>query len=62
MGPTLSNDIRITGKKYFYKQPGGPKRLTLSSQLIRTFQLKQMVCMEYNDIDEEQEREIFQVK
>ncbi|GJE94133.1 hypothetical protein PsYK624_103010 [Phanerochaete sordida] len=49
-----------TGKKYFFKQAKGAKRAILPQTLVRSFQMKQIVCMEYSEIDEEQEREIFQ--
>lgn len=34
----------------------------LSQHLIQSFKLKQIVCVEYDRISEEQEREIFQVR
>ncbi|KIP05072.1 hypothetical protein PHLGIDRAFT_169058 [Phlebiopsis gigantea 11061_1 CR5-6] len=50
-----------TGKKYWYKSTAGGKRPVLSQRLVQSFLMAQIVCVEYDDITEEQEREIFQV-
>ncbi|EKM51372.1 uncharacterized protein PHACADRAFT_213209 [Phanerochaete carnosa HHB-10118-sp] len=49
-----------TGKKYFFGRSSKPGRAMLPLALTGSFLMKQIVCMEYEEIDEEQEREIFQ--
>lgn len=53
---------RETGKKYWIKNGSGAKREILPPQLVQSFKLKQIVCVEYDQITEDQEREVFQVK
>ncbi|KAI0660141.1 hypothetical protein C8Q70DRAFT_914298, partial [Cubamyces menziesii] len=50
----------VTNKKYWYRDSRGEKRALLSRQLIQAFANKQIVCVEYDDLTDDQEREIFQ--
>ncbi|TFY64727.1 hypothetical protein EVG20_g5850 [Dentipellis fragilis] len=49
-----------TGKKYWYKHAGPGRRALLPKHLLQTFANKQIVCVEYDDLTDDQEREIFQ--
>ncbi|KJA16222.1 hypothetical protein HYPSUDRAFT_147982 [Hypholoma sublateritium FD-334 SS-4] len=52
----------LTGEKLYYKDIGasGPKRRLLPEKYRRLFANKQIVCVEYQDITDSDEREIFQ--
>ena len=54
----------ITGEKLYYKDIGTsrPKRRLLPEKYRRLFANKQIVCVEYQDITDSDEREIFQVR
>ncbi|KAL6301876.1 hypothetical protein BKA93DRAFT_919266 [Sparassis latifolia] len=49
-----------TNKKYWYRNGPGPKRALLPKQYMQTFANKQIVCVEYDGLNDDQEREIFQ--
>ena len=48
------------GKKYWSKPAAGEKRLILPKPLLQTFANKQITCIEYDALVDDQEREIFQ--
>ncbi|KAH9850421.1 hypothetical protein C2E23DRAFT_835051 [Lenzites betulinus] len=50
----------VTGKKYYFRNRGHESRPLLSKQLLQSFANKQIVCVEYEEITDDQEREIFQ--
>ncbi|EIN04183.1 hypothetical protein PUNSTDRAFT_116641 [Punctularia strigosozonata HHB-11173 SS5] len=56
----LTSIQRLTGTKRWYKQIGRTKRMLLPKQYITKFANKQIVCVEYDGLDGDQEREIFQ--
>ncbi|KAI9059484.1 hypothetical protein FKP32DRAFT_1531854, partial [Trametes sanguinea] len=49
-----------TNKKYYFRACDDEKRALLSRQLIHAFSNKQITCIEYEDLTDDQEREIFQ--
>ncbi|KAI0776980.1 hypothetical protein BD413DRAFT_444302, partial [Trametes elegans] len=49
-----------TNRKYWYRASGDEKRILLPKPLIQAFGNKQIVCVEYNGLNDDQEREIFQ--
>ncbi|KAI0357156.1 hypothetical protein OH77DRAFT_1519592 [Trametes cingulata] len=49
-----------TNKKYWYKDSPREKRVLLPKSLRQAFANKQIVCVEYDDLTDDQEREIFQ--
>ncbi|PPQ94927.1 hypothetical protein CVT25_004413 [Psilocybe cyanescens] len=55
---------RFTGKRYWYKDTqttkSGKRKVLLHPRLRKIFATKQIVCMEYQNLSEEAEREIFQ--
>lgn len=51
---------RETNKKYWYTS-SEKKRLALPSKLRTKFANKQIVCVEYEGLSADQERELFQV-
>ncbi|KAI0296749.1 hypothetical protein B0F90DRAFT_1811280 [Multifurca ochricompacta] len=53
--PTL-----ITAKRYWCKKQGANARTLLPKTLQQSFANKQIVCVEYDSLTDEQEREIFQ--
>jgi hypothetical protein len=57
---------RFTSEKLWYKDVGtsskGPKKKLLPEKYRRLFANKQIVCIEYQDITDDDEREIFQVR
>lgn len=56
--------FRFTNEKLWYKDIGsgkGPKKKILPEKYRRLFANKQIVCIEYQDITDDDEREIFQV-
>lgn len=64
--PLLTCNYRLTGKKYWYKssgttQSGRGQLLLLPERYRRLFANKQVVCIEYQDLPDSDEREIFQV-
>jgi hypothetical protein len=56
--------IRVseTKKKYWYKQKAGKSGKQLPPKYKRMFSNKQIVCIEYMEISEDNEREIFRVR
>ena len=51
----------VSAKKYWYKSNPGDKRIMLPKALMQTFANKQITCIEYDGLSDDQEREIFQV-
>jgi hypothetical protein len=53
----------VTGDKLWFKEgvSKGPKRKMMPEKYRKVFANKQIVCVEYHDISEEDEREVFQV-
>ena len=49
-------------KKYWYKQKSGKPGKQLPAKYKRMFANKQIVCIEYMEISEDDEREIFRVR
>ncbi|KAI0808252.1 hypothetical protein C8Q74DRAFT_1188435, partial [Fomes fomentarius] len=49
-----------TSKKYWSRPAAGEKRLLLPKPLLQTFSNKQITCIEYDALEDDQEREIFQ--
>ena len=49
----------LSNKKYWYQK--GTRRKMLPDPLIKAFRNKQISCVEYSELTEDQEREIFQV-
>ncbi|OSD02347.1 hypothetical protein PYCCODRAFT_1390517 [Trametes coccinea BRFM310] len=49
-----------TNKKYWFRACDDEKRALLSRQLIHAFSNKQITCIEYDELTDDQEREIFQ--
>jgi hypothetical protein len=49
-------------KKYWYKQKAGKPGKQLPPKYKRMFANKQIVCIEYMEISEDDEREIFRVR
>ncbi|KAI8976365.1 hypothetical protein BD414DRAFT_446482 [Trametes punicea] len=49
-----------TNKKWWFRGSDGEKRNLLPKQLLQAFANKQIVCVEYEDLSDDQEREIFQ--
>jgi hypothetical protein len=45
----------------WYKGVAGQNRKIIPDQYRKLFANKQIVCVEYDDLDDDQEREIFQV-
>ncbi|KAH9850438.1 hypothetical protein C2E23DRAFT_887336 [Lenzites betulinus] len=60
----ISGDIiykdPFTNEKFVYREGGGAKGQLLPKKYQKLFMNKQIVCMEYQDISPENEREIFQ--
>ena len=52
---------RESKKKYWYKEKGKPGK-QLPPKYKRMFSNKQIVCIEYMEITEDDEREIFRVR
>ncbi|KAH6894806.1 hypothetical protein BKA70DRAFT_1117452 [Coprinopsis sp. MPI-PUGE-AT-0042] len=52
----------LTAEKWWFKEspPGQKARKVLPEKLRKTFANKQIVCVEYQDISEDDEREVFQ--
>ncbi|KAH6894840.1 hypothetical protein BKA70DRAFT_1407401 [Coprinopsis sp. MPI-PUGE-AT-0042] len=52
----------LTAEKWWFKEspPGQKARKVLPEKLRKTFATKQIVCVEYQDISEDDEREVFQ--
>lgn len=55
---------RISEKKYWFKDSQSRKASDelLDSRFMQIFENKQIVCVEYQDLSEEDEREIFRVR
>ncbi|KAI0791282.1 hypothetical protein C8Q75DRAFT_805632 [Abortiporus biennis] len=49
-----------TGKRYYYKQVGSTKRQVLPRAYAQQFAASQVMCIEYDTLSPDQEREIFQ--
>ncbi|KAH9961871.1 hypothetical protein BJV74DRAFT_984118 [Russula compacta] len=56
----LTSIHSITAKRYWSKNLGTNARLLLPTPLQQAFANKQIVCVEYDSLTDEQEREIFQ--
>ncbi|KAI6001912.1 hypothetical protein EDD15DRAFT_2472675 [Pisolithus albus] len=57
----LTSIQKFTNEKLWYKSSAqNPKRKLLPAHLKTLFANKQVVCVEYNDLTDDQEREIFQ--
>ncbi|KDQ58244.1 hypothetical protein JAAARDRAFT_35059 [Jaapia argillacea MUCL 33604] len=56
----LNADTSFTGEKFWFKQTGKTRRRLLPKQLVQQFRNKQVVCAEYEGLNGDQEREIFQ--
>lgn len=55
------NASRFTGEKLWFKSTASGARRRLLPQYLKTqFANKQIVCVEYTELDGDQEREIFQ--
>ncbi|RDX50781.1 hypothetical protein OH76DRAFT_1380310 [Lentinus brumalis] len=50
----------VTNKKYWYKPAAGETRLILPKPLMQAFANKQITCIEYDGLLDDEEREIFQ--
>lgn len=50
-----------TNKKYWCQERAGEKRAILPKPLLAALSNKQIVCVEYDNLTDDQEREIFQV-
>ena len=59
--PGLRGDS-VDGRKYWFKRDGSEQRLMLSRPMQQTFANKQVTCIEYDGLTNDQEREIFQVR
>jgi hypothetical protein len=59
---TLTTDHRESKRKYWYKQKAGKPGKQLPPKYKRMFSNKQIVCIEYMEITEDDEREIFRVR
>lgn len=57
----LINFISLKGNRSWFINPKGSKRRLISPQWQSKFKQTQIACVEYDDITEEQQREIFQV-
>ena len=53
---------RYTNQKLWYKGVRGATRKLLPQNYITLFANKQIVCVEYENLTEDQEREMFQVR
>jgi len=57
---------RITGEKLWFREGSsvarGVKRQLMPDKYRKVFCNKQIVCVEYHEISEEDEREVFQVR
>ena len=58
----LTMDHRDSKKKYWYKQKAGKVGKQLPPKYKRMFSNKQIVCIEYMEITQADEREIFRVR
>jgi hypothetical protein len=59
--PCVDHAFSVSAKRYWCKKYGANTRLILPTPLQQAFANKQIVCVEYDSLAEEQEREIFQV-
>jgi hypothetical protein len=53
---------RDSKRKYWYKQKAGKTGKQLPTKYQRMFSNKQIVCIEYMEITQDDEREIFRVR
>ncbi len=58
----LTMDHSESKRKYWYKQKAGKPGKQLPSKYKRMFSNKQVVCIEYMGLTEDDEREIFRVR
>ncbi|KAI0052779.1 hypothetical protein FA95DRAFT_1579796 [Auriscalpium vulgare] len=56
----LTSIQNVTNKKYWYKREGAGAKTMLPGPLVASFANKQIVCVEYDYLSDDQEREIFQ--
>lgn len=61
IGSCVNHAFSISAKRYWCKKHGANPRIILPTPLQQAFANKQIVCVEYDSLSEEQEREIFQV-
>lgn len=57
----LTGHDSATNKKYWCQERAGEKRAILPKPLLAALSNKQIVCVEYDNLTDDQEREIFQV-
>ena len=57
----MCSNRSVSNQKTWYTNPPGQSRKILAAQMKRIFDNKQIVCVEYGDLTDDQEREIFQV-
>ncbi|KAI0075031.1 hypothetical protein K474DRAFT_1600557, partial [Panus rudis PR-1116 ss-1] len=56
----LTSIQKYTNQRFYYKQDGSGKKPLLPRQYMQAFANKQIVCVEYEALSDDQEREIFQ--
>ncbi|KAK7696417.1 hypothetical protein QCA50_001074 [Cerrena zonata] len=56
----LTDKDSHNGDKLWFKQPSGPRKPILPRQYMMQFENKQIPCVEYDTLSDDQEREIFQ--
>ena len=52
----------FSNKRYWFSGDKKGKDLPLPAHLVQAFRAAQITCVEYDELSEEQEREIFQVR
>ncbi len=58
----LKHLLRLTGERLWFKEGSkGPKGKLMPEKYRKVFANKQIVCVEFHEISEEDEREVFQV-
>ncbi|KAI0699490.1 hypothetical protein C8T65DRAFT_659370 [Cerioporus squamosus] len=60
MDGLIPHKDNVTNKKYWYKPAAGETRLILPKPLMQAFANKQITCIEYDGLHDDEEREIFQ--
>ncbi|RPD56796.1 hypothetical protein L226DRAFT_538270 [Lentinus tigrinus ALCF2SS1-7] len=60
MDGLIPHKDNVSGKKYWYKPAAGEKRFILPKPLMQAFANKQITCIEYDGLLDDEEREIFQ--
>lgn len=58
----MTGSYSTNNKKYWAKPALGENRLILPKPLLQAFANKQITCIEYEGLTDDQEREIFQVR